>query len=146
MIIDGRQKPRKRLVEYFVTASGWVIMGSFVVQFVLSAMLWYFGLKYVRHFLWAKNEPLVTWHMTETTLIVAALSFAIMAGWGTYNRRRFGSLRRRSMPVAVSSQDLEKLFGLSDSTVATLQTSREILYDAEMSLTPAHHVTFYHKP
>jgi len=41
MIIDGRQTPRKRLLEYVTTAGGWLLMLGFGAQFLLSAVLWF---------------------------------------------------------------------------------------------------------
>ena len=134
MIIDGRQTPRKRLLEYVTTAGGWLLMLGFGAQFLLSAVLWFFGVVYLRRYLWVPGEALATWHVILVTLIVATLNILGMGLWGTYNRRRYGSLRRRRMPPPLTVEEMARLFDKPENVVKQLHTARWMDYAEDVTL------------
>jgi poly-beta-1,6-N-acetyl-D-glucosamine biosynthesis protein PgaD len=59
-------------------------------------------------------------------LLALLLGFAIFIIWKNYNKRRFGSLRRRTFRPPVSKEELVEKFALDNEIVDRLQNDRVI--------------------
>lgn len=102
-------------------------------QFVLSGLLWFLGIRYVQHYLWAPGEAAATARAVWVTVGVAAVSALALGGWGEYNRRRYGPLRRRRMPSDMTAAELAQALSVPVETIERLQRSRWTEYPHETS-------------
>lgn len=132
MIIDGRQNKPKRVLEYFVTVTGWIVMAMFVAEFILTTLFWWVGYHYVRQYLFVRGEGPAMWHIAEVAFVTGAVSFLGMGGWTWYNLRKFGPLRRRRPPLPVTLDELARMFSISERELCQLQEARWVDYDYEV--------------
>ncbi|HYK73190.1 MAG TPA: hypothetical protein VEV44_08725, partial [Pseudoneobacillus sp.] len=96
-IIDGHQKKKWKIVEFFITFFGWFVVLGFFTQIVISIILWVFNLSYVYKELIIFGTIEDSIFILLTTLILAISSFTIMYVWGRYNFKRFAHLDRRHL-------------------------------------------------
>lgn len=99
-------------------------MIGLIGQFILSGLLWFVGLRYVRPYLWAPGEASATARAVRVTIGAVALSTLVLGGWGWYNRRRYGSLRRRRMPSDMTAADLAQALSVPVKTIEEWQRAR----------------------
>jgi poly-beta-1,6-N-acetyl-D-glucosamine biosynthesis protein PgaD len=130
-IIDGRQKKGKRLFEYFVTLTGWIYIGVFLVQLFLSLLLWSVGVHFFRRFIISAQYYTQTIQLFLFTIKIVAFILFITLSWSYYNKYRFGKLRRRKMPIEVTVTELSGVFSVPETFIRELQTQRLIHLDGE---------------
>lgn len=125
-IIDGFQKKYIKKFERLITISGWFLIVFYMIQIVLSILLWKFNLSNFY------NKLLVFPNVksTITTFIITAgisiLAFIVMLLWGRYNYKRYAYLNRRKFPKDVTSQEIALHFNLPVEVIEKMQNDRII--------------------
>lgn len=136
LIIDGRQKRGKRVVEFFITLSGWFYIALFILQFTLSMILWWSGARYVRRFIFSNGYAGQTIHLFIFTLEFGAVALFITLLWSYYNKFRYGKLRRRKMPTSVSVSELVEEFHVTEEIIENLQKQNWVDVEEEIGDLP----------
>lgn len=127
----ARSTRPKRWFETAITLTGWLWVTAVTLQVLASAILWLIG--------WHKFDVYVLGLLPTTTplevirvgLTVTVLSAVLFVGWATYNRRRFGQLRRRRPPVPVSDVELAERLHLSVGEIARWQVEKIVEWPAD---------------
>ncbi|QRF23551.1 poly-beta-1,6-N-acetyl-D-glucosamine biosynthesis protein PgaD [Alicyclobacillus sp. TC] len=132
LIIDGKQKPGKRVVEYFVTLSGWVYIFVFLIQISLSVLLWAGGIHYLRRFIISAGYITQTVDLTMFTFEFSLVVLLATLYWSLYNKFRYGKLNRRTMPSDVSAAELAKEFSVTEEFIIDLQNRRWVDLEGEI--------------
>lgn len=128
-LILGKQKTWKKILEWFFTILGWLIILTFVGYVIYGNLAIRFG--------WALPEFLfLNREMLEEVdgyyviiLIVFLVGLLLFFVWKSYNKRRFGSLRRRKFRPDVTNEELQEKFGIDDELLYHLQHDRVIILE-----------------
>ena len=122
LIIDGRQEKNKRVLEYLVTAAGWGYVMLFLIQIIMSVLLWLVGIQYLRQFIISAAYANLTILLILFTLAIALVVFTLAYGWSYYNKKKYGQLHRRIMPSSITPSELAELFHVPETLITELQT------------------------
>ncbi|AEJ44727.1 poly-beta-1,6-N-acetyl-D-glucosamine biosynthesis protein PgaD [Alicyclobacillus acidocaldarius] len=127
----SRSTRPKRWFETAVTLTGWLWVAVVAVQVLTSALLWLLGWHkfhlYVLDLL-PSATPLGVLRMGVT---VAAMSAAVFIGWASFNRLRFGRLRRRRPPAPVSDAELAEMLGVPVGEIERWQREKVVDWPAD---------------
>lgn len=125
-IIDGFQKKYIKKLERLITISGWFLIVFYMIQIVLSILLWKFNLSNF----YSKLLIFPNVKSTITTFIITAgisiLAFIVMLLWGRYNYKKYAYLNRRKFPKDVTSQEIASYFDLQVEAIEKMQNDRII--------------------
>jgi len=125
-IIDGLQKKSIKIIEKVVTVVGWLLMLGYVLQIVLSLLLWVFNLSNFYSELFVLNNLRST---INTFLITASISvgvFMLIFFWGKYNFKKYAHLRRRKFPEDITIEKVAEHFDLPISLIEEMQNDKVI--------------------
>ena len=128
-IIDGFQKKYIRIIEKFITVIGWLFMLGYIVQIILSLLIWIFNLSNFYKQLFILGSIYRTINTLLITIMISFLGFLIMYGWGRYNFKRYAHLKRRRFPDYITIEGLAKYFNLSLEVVETMQNDKIIILE-----------------
>lgn len=128
-IIDGFQKKYIRIIEKFITVIGWLFMLGYIVQIILSLLIWIFNLSNFYKQLFILGSIYRTINTLLITIVISFLGFLIMYGWGRYNFKRYAHLKRRRFPDYITIEGLAKYFNLSLEVVETMQNDKIIILE-----------------
>ena len=123
-IIDGFQKKYFRIIEKFITVIGWLFMLGYIVQIILSLLIWIFNLSNFYKQLFILGSIYRTINTLLITIMISFLGFLIMYGWGRYNFKRYAHLNRRRFPDYITIEGLAKYFNLSLEVVESMQNDK----------------------
>lgn len=118
MLID---KPRlqKHLVrgfEFIVSTGVWVLFLYFS-QYLFTALVWWFGGRYVSGFIFSLSAIEGTLTAIFYTLIYASVVFIVLFGWANWNYWRYGRLERRKPRPPVQDSAVAVYYNVPLSTV-----------------------------
>ena len=99
-------------------------MLGYMVQIILSLLLWAFNLSNFYRKLFILGSIEATVNTLLITVAISFLSFLILYGWGRYNFKRFAHLKRRHFPEAIVPEDIVSYFKLSPEVVKAMQTDK----------------------
>ena len=116
-IVDGFQKKYIYGVEKLIMATGWFFMLWYLVQIVLSLLLWTFNLSNIYQKLFMFGNVKATISTLFITIVSSIFIFVIIHGWGRYNFKKYAHLRRRKFPEGVSVEEIVEFFKLSPQVV-----------------------------
>lgn len=123
-IIDGLQKKTIKILEILITTIGWLVMLYYIIQTLLSIVVWSFNLSKFSNKLFISNNINTTIHTFIFTILIAIWSFILMYFWGIYNYKRYAHLRRRNFPKTVTNDEIELYFNLPSSIVKKMQNDK----------------------
>lgn len=132
LIIDGKQKQKKRIFEYFITIAGWGYVLVFSIQVILSLLLWTFGFQFIRNFIVSKEYYELTLNLVSFTVMCAVTVLSISIFWSYYNKFKYGKLKRRTMPTNVTNAELSEIFSVTEEFINYIQMKRWIELDGEL--------------
>lgn len=119
MVIKHKQSRKRMFFESLCTALGWLFLISFI--YVLGTnMNIEFNSKFYSLSLVNANAVITF------TLIILALSLVVLSLWGNYNKKRYGTLNRRTFPDPTSMEEIGRYYSLTSSEVKELQEKRYI--------------------
>lgn len=123
-IITGRQKWWKKIIEWFFTILGWLIMASYLIYII-------YGMFAVKYDWFLPEFTIYTRGMIEETrgyfkiLFIGALIVVLfLIIWKNYNLLRFGRLHRRKFRPPVNNNELMELFEIDEETLRHMQSDR----------------------
>lgn len=124
-IIDGFQKKWLKIIELFLTSMGWILMIGYIVEIILTILIWLFNLSNFYKLLVFLNIR-KTINTLIITFAISILAFLIMFIWGKYNYKRYAHLNRRKFPNDVTSNEIVEYFNLPHELVTSMQNDKEI--------------------
>ena len=128
-IIDGFQKKTIRRLEILITTIGWLVMLFYIIQTLLSIVVWSFNLSNFYNKLFTSSNVSTTIHTLIITIVLASGNFILMYFWGKYNYKRYAHLRRRKFPKTVTNDEIERYFNLPSSTIEKMQYDKIIILE-----------------
>ena len=128
-IIDGFQKKTIRRLEILITTIGWLVMLFYIIQTLLSIVVWSFNLSNFYNELFTSSNVSTTIHTFIITIVITIGSFILMYFWGKYNYKRYAHLRRRKFPKTVTNDEIERYFNLPSSTIEKMQNDKIIILE-----------------
>jgi poly-beta-1,6-N-acetyl-D-glucosamine synthesis protein len=70
-----------------------------------------------------------TWDIIKIGIILFISMYILLSAWGHYNKKRYGSLRRRKYPTPTTEEDLMKLNLIDEITYEELQNEKLIVLE-----------------
>lgn len=128
-IIDGLQKKAIRIIEGIITTMGWLLMLGYIIQIILSIILWVFNLSNFYYTLFIFSNIKTTIRTIIITVVIAMGVFVLIYSWGRYNYKRYAHLKRRKFPENVTNDKIATYFGLSLSLVEKMQNDKIIVIE-----------------
>jgi poly-beta-1,6-N-acetyl-D-glucosamine biosynthesis protein PgaD len=128
-IIDGLQKKTIRRLEILITTIGWLVMLFYIIQTLLSIVVWSFNLSNFYNKLFTSSNVSTTIQTFIITIVITIGSFILMYFWGKYNYKRYAHLRRRKFPKTVTNDEIERYFNLPSSTIEKMQYDKIIILE-----------------
>lgn len=128
-IIDGLQKKGIRIIEGIVTTMGWFLMLGYIIQIILSIILWVFNLSNFYYSFFIFNNINTTIRTIAITVVISVCVFMLIYLWGKYNYKRFAHLKRRKFPENVTNDKIAEYFGLPLSLVEKMQNDKIIVIE-----------------
>ena len=128
-IIDGLQKKTIRRLEILITTIGWLVMLFYIIQTLLSIVVWSFNLSNFYNELFTSSNVSTTIQTFIITIVITIGSFILMYLWGKYNYKRYAHLRRRKFPKTVTNDEIERYFNLPSSTIEKMQYDKIIILE-----------------
>jgi poly-beta-1,6-N-acetyl-D-glucosamine biosynthesis protein PgaD len=124
MIIDGRQRRKKKNIEKTITAAGWSYVLFSLTQIIFSILAWYFNMEFLLNNLIVIESIYDTVKIVVVTIIVASFALGILILWSRYNITKFGSLNRRKFPKDVTDTELIDYFNLDSRLFNNMKNNR----------------------
>ena len=118
-IIDGKQRGVVLLIELFFTLMMWLLF-----IFLLMLLIPQFS---NRLFTVPENTFLMLAFLL--TLISLFTVFSSITYWGIYNKKKYGPLKRRTMPKAITTEELADACNIPVEEVHRLQQEKWIDID-----------------
>ncbi len=128
-IIDGFQKKTIKRLEQIITTLGWIIMLGYIIQSLLSILLWLFNLSNFYNKLFILDNVQATIRVFIITIIFSFFFSIIIYLWQKYNYKKFAHLRRRTFPQNVTTNEIELYFDLPPSLVEKMQNDNIIILE-----------------
>ena len=128
-IIDDRQKTWKKVLEYILTALGWIYILVYLVYVIYGIIAVRFNLPLLEIGLYNRGMLAETEHMLFILFIGTLLISLYLIIWRQYNFRRFGRKDRRKFPKDVTDGELAERFGLDEEKVKELKTQKVIVFE-----------------
>lgn len=119
MIISVKQSKARKLMDIILTLLGWLFLITFLYNLVL-----HFEFKISFQFnslsINSTNSILL---FTIMTILISAVA---LVGWLSFNKRRYGSLKRRKFPGSVHAKEIAVSFQVTEEEVNRFQEQRYI--------------------
>lgn len=128
-IIDGLQKKSIKIVERLITTIGWTVMLGYLLQTVLSIVLWLFNASNFYTKLIASGSIYSTVQTFFITVTIAISALLIFYFWGRYNKKMYAHLNRRTFPKNVTPDEVEAYFRLDSSIIEKMQKDKIIILE-----------------
>lgn len=118
-----------KVIEKFMTGLGWFLMLSYILQIILSLLVWAFNLSNFYKKLIIMNNITNTIKTLIITGVISLLGFLIMYGWGRYNYNKYAHLRRRKFSEDITVKEIISYFNLPLEVVETMQNNKLIVLE-----------------
>lgn len=119
MIITGKQKRLRRVVEYIITLFGWLFLLGFLYNmirlFKINLNLQFYSLNLVN-----ANAIIL---FTFITLLISTLT---LLWWSSFNKRKYGSLKRRNFPPVTASNEIAQLYSVKEEDIIRYQEDQYV--------------------
>jgi poly-beta-1,6-N-acetyl-D-glucosamine biosynthesis protein PgaD len=117
MIINSKQSKPRKIIDILLTFFGWMFLTLFLYNFIThfegTLDFTFLELKLAN----ANSIMLITIGM-----VIASAAF--LSWWSSYNRRKYGSLKRRTFPPQTSEKELAEYFELKEDEVREIQNNK----------------------
>lgn len=107
MIINSKQSKPRKIIDLFFTFFGWVFLILFLYNFS-------------SHFDRDLDFTILELNLDNAnsillfTFLVVITSAAALSWWSSYNKRKFGHLKRRTFPPQTNEKDLAEYFQVTE--------------------------------
>lgn len=122
MIIKSTQSKPRKIIDILLTFFGWVFLALFLINFIT-------------HFEGRLDFTFLELNLANAnsilliTVIVVIVSAAFLSWWSSYNRRKYGHLKRRTFPPQTSEKELGEYFMVAEDELRRIQNSNYIERD-----------------
>lgn len=117
MIIINKRSILRKTLEVIITVCGWIFLITFLYQFIIN-----FDMKVSFKFYsltLANSNAIVLF-----TAIVTILSSGLLMSWSSYNKRKYGSLKRRNFPSPTTNEEMMEYYKVSEDQLKKIQKDR----------------------
>ncbi|GAM16286.1 poly-beta-1,6-N-acetyl-D-glucosamine biosynthesis protein PgaD [Mesobacillus selenatarsenatis] len=114
MIINSKQSNPRKIIDILLTFFGWMFLALFLYNFITHFNVTV-DFTFLELNLANANSILLI------TVFLVITSAAFLSWWSSYNRRKYGPLKRRTFPRATSEKELGELFELTEGEVREIQ-------------------------
>ncbi len=125
-LIVGKQKKWKKIIEWFFTILGWLIMFSYISYVIYGNLAIKNGWRLFEFTVYnrAMLEEVNRYYVI--LMMVLVVGFVIFLFWKKYNRYKYGKLHRREFSPNVSKAELMERFQLDEKTIESFQNDKII--------------------
>ncbi|WP_114569937.1 poly-beta-1,6-N-acetyl-D-glucosamine biosynthesis protein PgaD [Exiguobacterium flavidum] len=128
-VIHSEQGVARRIIATFFTGVMWLYT-AVVVWLFMSAVIglndpWISSVKTAFK---VNNAELRNFLLLGTALFLFA--FIVLYFWKLYNKKHFGSRKRRTYPAPVTMEELAELGLIPEETILRLQSERVIVFES----------------
>ncbi|WNF22714.1 poly-beta-1,6-N-acetyl-D-glucosamine biosynthesis protein PgaD [Mesobacillus jeotgali] len=119
MIIHSKQSKPRKIIDLLFTFFGWLFLTLFLYNFI-SHFERNIDFKFLEVNLANANSILLI------TILVVITSAAALSWWSSYNKRRFGHLKRRNFPTLTSQTEIAEYYLVKKDDLTRIHTERYI--------------------
>ncbi|MGM0877115.1 MAG: poly-beta-1,6-N-acetyl-D-glucosamine biosynthesis protein PgaD [Bacillota bacterium] len=119
MIIKIKQNKVRNIIDLLLTILGWIFLLTFLYQLIMN-----FDVKISYRFsslTLANTNAIVLF-----TCITLAASTSLLLWWGYFNKKKYGSLNRRSFPLPTKNKEIAEFFEITHHEVLEIQDCRYV--------------------
>lgn len=126
-VIDGKQVWWKKILERLFTCFAWTFILVYVVYVGYGFVCQALGQTPLS--IWIYNDRLIqeTKHLLYVTCIVIFIEIVVMIFWKEYNRRKYGSLHRRSFKPDASIEQIADFFGMEAADIENMHNQKILI-------------------
>ncbi|MBM7649914.1 poly-beta-1,6-N-acetyl-D-glucosamine biosynthesis protein PgaD [Bacillus ectoiniformans] len=122
MIIQKESSILRSILEGIITLLGWLFLATFLFYLIIN-FEWGISFKFYSLTLANVNAILLF------TLIMALLCVALLMAWSTYNKKKFGHLRRRKFPSPTTTKEILDYYQISEEQLEKIQEEKYVEVD-----------------
>ncbi len=119
MIINNKQSKPRKLIDLLFTLFGWAFLALFLYNFITH----YEG---TMNFIFLELNLANANSIILITILVVILSAAFLSWWSSYNRRKYGPLKRRNFPPQTGEKELAEYFQVTEVEHINIRESNYI--------------------
>lgn len=119
MIINSKQSKPRKIIDLLFTFFGWLFLTLFLYNFI-SHFESNIDFKFLELNLANANSILLI------TILVVITNVAALSWWSSYNKRRFGHLKRRALPPQTNDKELAEYFQMSENELESIKIDNYI--------------------
>ncbi|UYZ21677.1 poly-beta-1,6-N-acetyl-D-glucosamine biosynthesis protein PgaD [Mesobacillus jeotgali] len=119
MIINNKQSKPRKLIDLLFTLFGWAFLALFLYNFITH----YEG---TLDFTFLELNLANANSIILITILVVILSAAFLSWWSSYNRRKYGPLKRRTFPPQTGEKELAEYFQVTEDELGIIQDNSYI--------------------
>lgn len=117
MIINSKQTNPRKIIDILLTFFGWMFLALFLYNFITHFNVTV-DFTFLELNLANANSILLI------TVFVVITSASFLSWWSSYNRRKYGPLKRRTFPRPTSEKELGELFELTEGEIREIQNHK----------------------
>lgn len=125
-IIDGKQNKKIKFIEAIISAFGWMFMLGYLIQIIISLIVWIFSLSNFYGKLFMINKIQNTIRVMLITVLISIIIFIVIFAWGKYNYNRYAHLTRRQFPKDTTQDEVAEYFNLPINEILKMQNDKRI--------------------
>jgi poly-beta-1,6-N-acetyl-D-glucosamine biosynthesis protein PgaD len=114
MIINSKQSKPRKIIDLFFTFFGWLFLILFLYN-LSSHFERNLDFTFLELNLDNANSILLF------TFLVGITSGASLSWWSSYNRRKYGHLKRRTFPPQTNEKDLAEYFQITEAELENIK-------------------------
>lgn len=122
-IITGQQKNWKKIIEFVITCLCWLFILVYLFYIIYGSIALLSGNNPVSIWIYNRQVLIESYRLLKITGIILLVEILFLIFWKEYNRRRFGSLNRRTFRPDASVDDIVRFFGLTEDLINDMRNS-----------------------
>ncbi|MGN0495837.1 MAG: poly-beta-1,6-N-acetyl-D-glucosamine synthase [Lachnospiraceae bacterium] len=123
-IIDGNQVWWKKVLEALFTCFAWAFILVYVAYVIYGVLCQAMG--YTPVSVWIYNADVLqeSKHLLYVTFVIVLIEIVVMIFWKEYNRRKYGSLNRRTFKPDASIEQIAEFFDMKKADIRKMQNDK----------------------
>jgi poly-beta-1,6-N-acetyl-D-glucosamine biosynthesis protein PgaD len=117
MVINSKQSKPRKIIDILLTFFGWVFLTLFLYNFITH-------FEGTLDFTFLELKLANANSILLITLFVVITSAAFLNWWSSYNRRKYGPLKRRTFPSQTSEKELAEFFEITEEEIRVIQDNK----------------------
>lgn len=119
MIIKLNRSKARVCLDILLTIFGWLFLLLFLYYFVI-----HLGSEFSLRFYWLSISNANA--IVNFTILYSGLITLSLLWWSTYNKRKYGSLRRRAFPQPTRNHEIASYFQLTEEEIERVQNDKYV--------------------